>query len=65
METIVEQVMSDAMERLRADGKIPADARPAVVIERPKRDEHGDFGCALPLALAKLARRNPVRSERS
>ncbi len=60
MEAIVERVLTEAMERLRAEGKVPADVRPAVVIERPKREEFGDFGCALPLALAKAARRNPV-----
>jgi arginyl-tRNA synthetase len=60
MEAIVERVLFEAMERLRADGKIPAEVRPSVVIERPKRDEFGDFGCALPLALGKATRRNPA-----
>jgi arginyl-tRNA synthetase len=60
METIVERVLSEAMEQLRAAGKVPQDLRLPIVIERPKREEFGDFGCALPLALAKATRRNPM-----
>jgi len=60
MEAIVERVLTQAMERLQAAGKVPAELRLPVVIERPKREEFGDFGCALPLALAKATRRNPM-----
>lgn len=64
MEAIVERVLTEAMERLRAEGKVPAEVRLQAVIERPKREEFGDFGCALPLALAKATRRNPAECGR-
>ena len=59
METIVEQLLKRALDALRGRGVIPDDFTPDVIIERPKREEFGDFGCALPLAMARVARKSP------
>jgi arginyl-tRNA synthetase len=38
---------------------LPEHGATAVVIERPRQVQHGDYACSLPLQLAKAARRNP------
>jgi arginyl-tRNA synthetase len=48
-----------AIAALRADGTLPAGDAPAVVIERTKSREHGDFATNAALALAKAAGRKP------
>jgi len=52
-------LLDQALERLRADGKLPADAAVAYVIERTKSREHGDFATNAAMLLAKSARSNP------
>lgn len=60
MESTVERVVAGALRRLKDEGKVPAEAVLPVAIERPKREEFGDFGCALPLAMAKATKRPPA-----
>ncbi len=60
MEAIIEQVLSKALESLKSQGKAPVDFTGPIAIERPKRPEFGDFGCALPLALARASKRPPA-----
>ncbi len=48
-----------AIERLRADGTLPAGDAPAFVVERTKNREHGDFATNAALLLAKPAGRKP------
>jgi arginyl-tRNA synthetase len=48
-----------ATARLQADGLLPPDSTPDVVIERTRSREHGDFACNAALVLAKAARRKP------
>lgn len=60
MELLVEKLVAEALESLRCLGKIPAEFRPLIVIERPKREEFGDFGTALPLAMARALKRKPA-----
>jgi len=38
---------------------LPEHGATAIVIERPRQAQHGDYACSLPLQLAKAARRNP------
>jgi arginyl-tRNA synthetase len=52
-------IIEQALDRLRADGTLPADARAAYVIERTRSKEHGDFASNVALLLAKPARTNP------
>ncbi len=54
-----------AVERLKREGVLPADYRPEVSIERPRREEFGDFGCALPLQMARVLKRPPAECARA
>ena len=64
MERVVESVLASALSKLRAAGKVPESFAGPIAIERPRREEFGDYGCALPLALAKAARRPPAECGR-
>ncbi|NOZ02117.1 MAG: arginine--tRNA ligase [Deltaproteobacteria bacterium] len=59
METIVEEILTRAVGELKRRGELPGDFFPDVIIERPKREEFGDYGCPLPLAMAKAAHKSP------
>jgi arginyl-tRNA synthetase len=54
---LIEKAAAEAQERKL----IPAVAMPDVVIERPQNPEHGDYACALPLKLARMAKMNPMK----
>ena len=64
MERVVESVVGAALRRMKAAGKVPESFAGAVAVERPRREEFGDFGCAIPLALAKATRRPPAECGR-
>jgi len=55
----IQQLISQALARLAADGVVPAEALPVPVIERTRDPQHGDFACNLALVLAKPARMKP------
>jgi len=59
METKVAKLLEEAVSLLKREGKVPGDFIPDIIIERPKREEFGDFGCALPLSMARVARKAP------
>jgi arginyl-tRNA synthetase len=53
------QILTDAIATLQADGSLPADNMPAVMVERTRDRQHGDFASNLAMLLAKPARRKP------
>ena len=54
------ELMLQAFDSLRRDGTLPADlVLPALVIERTRSREHGDFACNLAMLLARAARAKP------
>jgi arginyl-tRNA synthetase len=53
------QLLTDAVAALQADGTLPADITPDIMIERTRDRAHGDFASNLALMLAKPARRKP------
>ena len=56
MKSQLRALVSQAIDTLRADGRLPADAvTPAYVIERPKDRSHGDFSTNAAMLLVKLA----------
>ena len=59
MKTHLIQLLTDAVATLQADGTLPADISPAVMIERTRDRAHGDFASNLALLLAKPARSKP------
>lgn len=60
MKHALRELLVRALEALRADGTLPAEADlPAFAIERSRSREHGDFATNAALLLAKSARRKP------
>ena len=55
----IQQLFSQALEQLAADGVIPADAIPQPVIERARDSKFGDFACNVAMVLAKVAKTKP------
>ena len=53
------QLLTNAVAALQADGTLPADITPDIMIERTRDRAHGDFASNLALMLAKPARRKP------
>jgi len=53
------QLLTDAVAALQADGTLPADITPEVMIERTRDRAHGDYASNLALMLAKPARCKP------
>ena len=59
MKDSLQRLILQAIERLREQALLPADAHAAFVIERTRSAEHGDFATNAALLLAKSARTNP------
>jgi len=59
MKGIIQQLISQALTQLAADGVVPQDAMPEPVIERARDSQHGDFACNIAMMLAKAARAKP------
>jgi arginyl-tRNA synthetase len=59
MKKQIQQLVSQALQQLVADGIVPADAIPTPTIERTRDSKHGDFATNLAMMLAKPARRKP------
>lgn len=52
-------LLVDALDRLRAGGSLPADARPMITLDRTRQKDHGDFATNVALTLAKAAKLKP------
>ncbi len=65
MEAKVVAWVRDAVERLKRQGVLPADCGMDISVERPRREEFGDFGCALPLQMARVTKRPPAECARA
>ncbi len=59
MKSQIQQLVSQGLERLAAEGVVPADALPTPTIERTRDSRHGDFACNVAMVLAKAARSRP------
>lgn len=59
MKQQLQQLVEAALVTLRADGTLPEDANPSVVIERTRDSSHGDFATNVAMVLAKAAKSNP------
>lgn len=55
----VKEIVMNALGKLIADGKLPAEPIPAFSIEIPNDKAHGDFSCNAALISAKSFRQNP------
>ena len=59
MKAHVYTLLAQALDQLRQDGLLPADAPADIPLERTRDRSHGDFASTIALALAKTARRPP------
>jgi len=55
----IESLLRAAVEGLKAEGGLPADATVTVDVDHARSKEHGDFASNIALALAKTARAKP------
>lgn len=59
MKQTIESLIRQALAQLQADGSLAAELPQAIVIERCRDPQHGDFACNIAMALAKAAKTNP------
>jgi len=59
LKTQIKQIISDALEQLKAQGQLASDVTGEIVIERTRDKSHGDFACNIAMRLAKIAKRKP------
>lgn len=59
METQLLRWLREAVERLKRQGLLPEDYEAEIVVERPRYEHFGDYGCALPLQMARITKRPP------
>lgn len=59
MKEQLEQLITDAVGQLKADGILPTDQTVKIQLDRPRDKSHGDFASNLALMLAKPAKMNP------
>ena len=59
MKAQIQQLASQALEQLAANGSLAADQIPQPIIERTRDNTHGDFACNIAMVLAKVARCRP------
>ncbi len=59
MKNLIQQLVSQALARVAADGRIGDAPIPRPIIERARDPRHGDFACNVALVLAKAARCKP------
>ncbi len=59
MKEQLEQLITDAVGQLKADGILPTDLTVKIQLDRPRDKSHGDFASNLALMLAKPAKMNP------
>jgi len=57
----IEKLVQEAIRSAQADGDLPAFEVPELVVERPQREEHGDYATTAALQLAGIARMAPIR----
>ncbi len=55
----LEQLISQALRRLRREGVLDQDLAPEIRIERARDKAHGDYACNIAMVLAKTARCKP------
>ena len=61
MSARIEKLVEQAVVAGQEAGELPAFDIPQLVVERPQREEHGDYAATAGLQLAGLARMSPLR----
>ena len=55
----VRQLLTDALKKAQAEGKLPDVEVDEVIVERPQNPEHGDYASSTPMKLARAMKMNP------
>lgn len=55
----VKEIVMNALGRLTAEGKLPAEPLPPFTVEQPADSSHGDLSCNAALASSKVFHKNP------
>jgi arginyl-tRNA synthetase len=56
----IADLLSRAIAKAQAEGRLPAISVPEIVIERPQNPEHGDYASSISLKLARAGGTNPM-----
>ena len=59
MKEQIAELIASAVDALLADGTLPSETQPKIMVENTRDKSHGDFASNIALTLAKPARRNP------
>ncbi|MCV6589658.1 MAG: arginine--tRNA ligase [Marinobacterium sp.] len=59
MKEQIAELIASAVDALLADGTLPSETQPKIMVENTRDKAHGDFASNIALTLAKPARRNP------
>ena len=59
MRAHLEELITQALLHLQRDGDLSADLEPAVIMERTRNPEHGDYACNIAMTLAKPMGKSP------
>jgi arginyl-tRNA synthetase len=59
MKEILSDLLTQAINALKAQNLLPADITPSWQLTIPKTKEHGDFACNIAMTLSKVAQKNP------
>ena len=58
LDRVAKKILTDTLTACRDSGALALDEIPEVAVERPKREEHGDFATSVCLPLARLLKTN-------
>jgi arginyl-tRNA synthetase len=61
MKAHIQELILQAIDHLKREGRLPADHEPSVQVERPRKDEHGDYSSNIAMTLTKIARCAPMQ----
>ncbi len=59
MKEQIQNLLEQAVESMKKEGILPAEAEPSIQVERTRDREHGDLATNLAMVSAKLAKTNP------
>ncbi|HEX9006966.1 MAG TPA: arginine--tRNA ligase, partial [Bacteroidota bacterium] len=59
MKELVRSLVREALEDCLADGVLTSGQFPAVIIEKPAHEEHGDFATNVAMLMAKAEKKAP------
>ncbi|MCF6264615.1 MAG: arginine--tRNA ligase, partial [Xanthomonadales bacterium] len=59
MRAHLEELVMQSLLHLQRDGKLPAELEPAIIMERTRNHDHGDYACNIAMMLAKPVGKPP------